>query len=139
MRYPCRAPLSNHLLTVRGATLQILATSPVVRTSLTFVAFMAFSPLQTDYPGTLHKAVPHALGISSAWLLPLSGMRSFCRRERTTLSATILSNKTPSDRTDNRRTPSGELFELPCCTFAPANNSIPHSSDGCRRQQYKAP
>src|SRR5947209_6527350 len=44
MRYPCRAPESNHLLTVRGATLQILATSPVVSTSLTLVAFIAFSP-----------------------------------------------------------------------------------------------
>src|SRR3954464_15502173 len=45
MRYPCRAPESNHLETVRGATLQILATSPVVRTSLTLVVeLMAFSP-----------------------------------------------------------------------------------------------
>src|SRR3954467_10790723 len=37
MREPGSAPESNHLLTVRGATLQILATSPVVRTSLTLV------------------------------------------------------------------------------------------------------
>src|SRR6185437_14384857 len=33
MRYPRSCPESNHLLTVRGATLQILATSPVVRIS----------------------------------------------------------------------------------------------------------
>src|SRR3982751_2858878 len=39
MRYPCSAPESNHLLTVRGATLQILATSPVVSTS--FILFAA--------------------------------------------------------------------------------------------------
>src|SRR5271155_746862 len=50
MRYPCRAPESNHLLTVRGATLQILATSPVVRTSLTFVALIAFLPPGADVP-----------------------------------------------------------------------------------------
>src|SRR5438552_10838321 len=49
MRYPCSAPESNHLLTVRGATLQILATSPVVKTSLTLLVvellLMAFSPV----------------------------------------------------------------------------------------------
>src|SRR6266550_4501977 len=40
MRYPRSAPESNHLLTVRGATLQILATSPVVRTSFTFAVVL---------------------------------------------------------------------------------------------------
>src|SRR4029077_12882890 len=51
MRYPCSAPESNHLLTVRGATLQILATSPVVRTSLTFVvALIALFSLRTPMP-----------------------------------------------------------------------------------------
>src|SRR6187431_690480 len=39
MRYPLSRPESNHLLTVRGATLQILATCPVVKT------FIARSPL----------------------------------------------------------------------------------------------
>src|SRR5262249_27747003 len=34
MRYPFSRPESNHLLTVRGATLQILATWPVVNTFL---------------------------------------------------------------------------------------------------------
>src|SRR6476469_6330314 len=46
MRYPRSAPESNHLLTVRGATLQILATSPVVRTSFSFVVLIAvFLPI----------------------------------------------------------------------------------------------
>src|SRR5436305_12570819 len=40
MRYPRSAPESNHLLTVRGATLQILATSPVVRTSFTLAVVL---------------------------------------------------------------------------------------------------
>src|SRR5688572_14862389 len=39
MRYPRKRPESNHLLTVRGATLQILATCPVVKT------FIAGSPI----------------------------------------------------------------------------------------------
>src|ERR1700761_2602403 len=43
MRYPCRAPESTHLLTVRGATLQILATSPVVSTSFTLVVVLIAS------------------------------------------------------------------------------------------------
>ena len=41
IRYPFRRPESNHLLTVRGATLQILATCPVVKT------FIAGSPLRS--------------------------------------------------------------------------------------------
>lgn len=40
MRYPRSRPLSNHLLTVRGATLQILATWPVVK-----IVFIAGSPI----------------------------------------------------------------------------------------------
>src|SRR5690606_4888546 len=36
-------PESNHLLTVRGATLQILATSPVVRTSFSFEALICIT------------------------------------------------------------------------------------------------
>ena len=36
MRYPRKRPESNHLLTVRGATLQILATCPVVK--IVFIA-----------------------------------------------------------------------------------------------------
>src|SRR5436190_20892291 len=41
IRYPRRRPESNHLLTVRGATLQILATCPVVKT------FIAGSPVHS--------------------------------------------------------------------------------------------
>src|SRR5205085_674976 len=40
IRYPRSRPESNHLLTVRGATLQILATCPVVK-----IVFMAGSPM----------------------------------------------------------------------------------------------
>src|SRR4029079_3738807 len=41
MRYPRKRPESNHLLTVRGATLQIFATCPVVKT------FIAGSPVHS--------------------------------------------------------------------------------------------
>src|SRR6476661_5755004 len=62
MRYPCRAPESNHLLTVRGATLQILATSPVVRTSFTLVVLVvlliAFSPGASPVPRRWAVAAP---------------------------------------------------------------------------------
>src|SRR6266702_3420906 len=60
MRYPRNAPESNHLLTVRGATLQILATSPVVRTSFTLLLIVIFSssdawndtPIRADAPAS---------------------------------------------------------------------------------------
>lgn len=42
---PLEEPESNHLETVRGATLQIFATSPVVRTSF---SMGIFSPLRTS-------------------------------------------------------------------------------------------
>src|ERR1700727_736960 len=43
MRYPRKRPESNHLLTVRGATLQIFATCPVVNTF-----FMAGTPIWVE-------------------------------------------------------------------------------------------
>src|SRR5580658_3678039 len=45
MRYPCSAPESNHLLTVRGATLQIFATCPVVK-----IVLIAGSPIRFSWP-----------------------------------------------------------------------------------------
>ena len=44
IRYPSSRPESNHLETVRGATLQILATSPVVSTSLVLAIVSANLP-----------------------------------------------------------------------------------------------
>ena len=41
MRYPFSRPVSNHFWAVRGATLQILATSPVVRTFFPFAIIFA--------------------------------------------------------------------------------------------------
>src|SRR6266581_222342 len=73
MRYPRKAPESNHLLTVRGATLQILATSPVVRTSLTLVALIVhLSPCERSARtvDTLNIDWPDACFRSSAPLLP---------------------------------------------------------------------
>src|SRR4029079_3134176 len=59
MRYPRKRPESNHLLTVRGATLQILATCPVVKT------FIAGSPITFAefWNGGFH---PRALGFPQA-------------------------------------------------------------------------
>ena len=45
MRYPLSLPESNHLLTVRGATLQIFATWPVVNTFITRLHFVFVSEL----------------------------------------------------------------------------------------------
>src|SRR5438874_6151333 len=53
MRYPRRRPESNHLLTVRGATLQILATCPVVKTF--FISGLHFS---TAIPGSGAEGTP---------------------------------------------------------------------------------
>src|SRR5206468_10568495 len=77
MRYPRSAPESNHLLTVRGATLQILATSPVVKTSLTLLlvvelVLMAFSPVASWFNRPV-ATLPTVTTISSARVLRTAG------------------------------------------------------------------
>src|SRR5688572_30735034 len=47
IRYPRKRPESNHLLTVRGATLQIFATWPVVKTFFMF----SYTPSSSLVPG----------------------------------------------------------------------------------------
>src|SRR5438128_387477 len=51
MRYPFRRPESNHLLTVRGATLQILATCPVVKTFIAGSPFITLCFRKSAHPG----------------------------------------------------------------------------------------
>src|SRR3954452_19966966 len=53
MRYPRKRPESNHLLTVRGATLQIFATWPVVNTF-----FMSRTPLAIVWCETSEVSSP---------------------------------------------------------------------------------
>src|SRR5438105_15582423 len=95
MRYPRRAPESNHLLTVRGATLQILATSPVVRTSFTLLFMLPLLAVRRTPPRACAAIVPnvgslrlglmtpgesvYAANISSIRLRALLHLRRFCR------------------------------------------------------------
>src|SRR5688572_31997656 len=53
IRYPRKRPESNHLLTVRGATLQIFATWPVVNTF-----FMSRTPLAIVWCETSEVSSP---------------------------------------------------------------------------------
>src|SRR5215831_1516566 len=51
IRYPRSEPESNHLETVRGATLQILATSPVVKTSFSIGIVLTLTGDWSSSPG----------------------------------------------------------------------------------------
>src|ERR1700759_347285 len=57
MRYPRSRPESNHLLTVRGATLQIFATCPVVNTF-----FIAATPIRDSLSPLPGGGRGHAAG-----------------------------------------------------------------------------
>ena len=91
-------PESNHLLTVRGATLQILATSPVVSTSFTFMALICIFSWEAHMAGVGagNKPIPHeapvlsvsgrrsrvTLVISTCGVEPLEQVNAFCRLGR---------------------------------------------------------
>src|SRR3954464_9111185 len=68
MRYPRKRPESNHLLTVRGATLQIFATWPVVNTF-----FISRTPLALF--GARPRRFPHPSGLTHVGALTVRARR----------------------------------------------------------------
>src|SRR6516162_1926568 len=64
MRYPRSRPESNHLLTVRGATLQIFATWPVVKTffmaGTPYYVIASLLPIRRACPAGDHPPTPHS-------------------------------------------------------------------------------
>src|SRR3954468_19434450 len=79
IRYPWRAPESNHLLTVRGATLQILATSPVVRTSFTLVVLVVLIRILSRGGRAIGAECRLILLISTCGVRALESVRKECR------------------------------------------------------------
>src|SRR4051794_27694875 len=84
MRYPRKRPESNHLLTVRGATLHIFATWPVVNTF-----FISRTPLALF--GARPRRFPHPSGLTH------------CRRGDSPSSTANFDRSGPPDRPDSPR------------------------------------